>query len=174
MKKNLLFAIGLGAVLVLTGCKSQESAYRKSYEQAMAQEKAQTADNTTTVSVSGNPAQETVTVTPVTPVTPSAPSSNDADVRTINEGFTVVGGAQVKAYSVVVGSFLTQANAEGLMNGLRQAGYTSTVIRTNETINGQTPWYRVIASSFETKDAAIQSRESLKATYPGAWLLYAK
>lgn len=174
MKKNLLFAIGLGAVLVLTGCKSQESAYRKSYEQAMAQEKAQAADNTTTVSVSGNPAQETVTVTPVTPATPSAPSSADADVRTINEGFTVVGGAQIKAYSVVVGSFLTQANAEGLMSRLREAGYSSTVIRTNETINGQTPWYRVIASSFDTKDAAIQSRESLKATYPGAWLLYAK
>ena len=169
MKKNLLFAIGLGAVLVLTGCKSQESAYRKSYEQAMAQEKAQTAGNTSVVSVSGNPAQETVTVTPVTPVTPTAPTSGDAEVRTINEGFTVVGGAQIKAYSVVVGSFLTQANAEGLMSRLREAGYSST-----ETINGQTPWYRVIASSFDTKDAAIQSRESLKPTYPGSWLLYAK
>ena len=167
MKKNLLFAIGLGAVLVLTGCKSQESAYRTSYEQAMAQEKAQTAGNTSVVSVSGNPAQETVTVTPVTPVTPAAPTSGDAEVRTINEGFTVVGGE-------VVGSFLTQANAEGLMSRLREAGYSSTVIRTNETINGQTPWYRVIASSFDTKDAAIQSRESLKPTYPGSWLLYAK
>ena len=73
MKKNLFLALGVGAALVLTGCKSQESAYRKSYEQAMAQEKAQQQENTTVVSTTnGNDAQETVSVTPVTPAAPVA------------------------------------------------------------------------------------------------------
>ena len=32
----------------------------------------------------------------------------------------------------------------------------------------------VIASSFDDKASAVQSRNALKASYPGAWLLYRK
>ena len=95
-------------------------------------------------------------------------------MRTISGGFTVVNGEALRTYSVVVGSFLTQANAEGLMTRLKNQGYASRVVKTNETINGHTGWFRVIASSYDDKASAVQSRNQLKETYAGAWLLYSK
>ena len=69
---------------------------------------------------------------------------------------------------------MNQTNAVGLMNTLNGRGYNATVVKTNETIKGQTGWFRVIASSFDYKDQAAQSRHELKASYPAAWLLYNK
>ncbi len=174
MKKHLILAIGLCSVALLSSCKSRESAYRAAYEKAKAQEMAQPGQNGNyqEVAVATQP-KETVVVTPITPTTPATPVDN-SDVRTIEGGVTVVSGAQLKVYSVVVGSFTVQANAEGLMNQLKGKGYDARVIKTNETINGQTGWYRVIASSFDDKPTAAQSRDQLRATYPGAWLLYQK
>ena len=87
---------------------------------------------------------------------------------------SVISGNPLKTYSVVVGSFLTQANAEGQKARLQGSGYDARVVKTNETINGQTGWFRVIASSFDDKASAAQSRDALKGSYPGAWLLYRK
>ena len=42
------------------------------------------------------------------------------------------------------------------------------VMKTNETINGHTGWYRVVASSFASKSQAVQSKNTLRDTYPGA------
>lgn len=177
MKKTLFCALSLCSAVLLTACKSQESAYRQAYEKAKAQELAQggsqtagTDAETTTVAVT--PQEETVSVTPVT-TTPTQPADN-SDVRTIDGGVSVVSGNSLKAYSVVVGSFVTQANAEGLMSTLKEKGYDARVVKTNETINGQTGWFRVIASSFDDKASAAQSRDELKSTYAGAWLLYHK
>ena len=57
---------------------------------------------------------------------------------------------------------------------LVRSGYDARVLRTNETINGQTGWFRVIASSFEDKASAVQSCNELRNKYAGAWLLYRK
>mgnify|MGYP002245263885 CR=1 FL=1 len=38
-------------------------------------------------------------------------------------------------------------------------GYDARVVKTNETINGTTGWFRVIASSFDDKASAVQSRQ---------------
>ena len=38
MKKSSLLCVGLCAALVLTGCKSKDSAYRKAYDKAKAAE----------------------------------------------------------------------------------------------------------------------------------------
>ncbi len=175
MKNYFLFGVALCSAVVLSSCKSQESAYRQAYEKAKAQEREQTAqDNSEAVAVTpatGN-SGATITVTPVTTV-PSNEEDN-SDVRTIPGGVTVVNGEGLRAYSVVVGSFVTQANAEGLMNTLKGKGYAARVVKTNETINNHTGWYRVIASSYDDKASAIQSRDELKSTYAGAWLLYNK
>ena len=104
-------------------------------------------------------------------------SSNTVDLsgtRTIEGGVTVVSGNQLKDFSVVVGSFQTQANAEGLKQLLQSKGYDSRVIKTNETINGHTGWFRVIAASYTDKASAAQLRDQMKGDYPGAWLLYNK
>lgn len=114
---------------------------------------------------------ETVT-TPTTPVRQTAPKEDMSDVRTIKGDVSVVSGTALKTYSVVVGSFVTQANAEGLKTRLQNQGYDARVLKTNETINNVTGWYRVIASSYSDKASAISSRNSLKSSYPGAWLLY--
>ena len=99
-------------------------------------------------------------------------SNDDATpVRTIQGGVTVVNGEPLKAFSVVVGSFVNQQNAEGQMTSLRSRGLAARVVKTNETISGHTGWYRVVASSYDTKGEAVQSRNSLIGMYPGAWIL---
>ena len=108
----------------------------------------------------------------VTPVATLPVSNDDATpVRTIQGGVTVVNGEPLKAFSVVVGSFVNQTNAEGQMNSLRSRGLAARVVKTNETISGHTGWYRVVASSFDTKGEAVQSRNTLIGMYPGAWIL---
>lgn len=169
MKYYLLSGIALCAACVLTSCKSKESAYRQAYEKAKAMENNQNAQETTPVVVTPvqqNTPTQTVTVTPVT--------EDHSDVRTIPGGVTVVNGEGLKSYSVVVGSFVTQANAEGLMTTLRNKGYAAQVVKTNETINGHTGWFRVIASTYANKADAVSLRNSLQGEYVGAWLLFTK
>lgn len=175
MKNYLLFGMALCSAVVLSSCKSQESAYRQAYEKAKAQEREQSAQNNgeaVAVTPVNGGSEQTVSVTPVTTV--PAQDTDNSDVRTIPGGVTVVNGESLRTYSVVVGSFVTQANAEGLMSTLKQKGYAARVVKTNETINNHTGWYRVIASSYDDKASAIQSRDELKNTYAGAWLLYNK
>ena len=169
MKKNLVLALGLCTVALFTSCKSRESAYRQAWEQAMAQDKTQ--QNEQQVTTDNNEEKETVE-TPVTTTTTTTTITPDhSDVREINGNMS---GNPLKLYSVVVGSFVTQANAEGLKTRLQQEGYDSRVIKTDETIKGVTGWYRVIASSYDDKASAVQSRRSLSQKYAGAWLLYRK
>ena len=174
MKKTLFLGVALCSLVVMTGCKSKDSAYREAYERAMSQETT-TTEPTTPVVVTPAP-EEKVNVTPVTPVQNqnSNAGANDRDVRTIDGDISLVAGEPLKTYSVVVGSFVGNTNAEGLCNTLRNKGYNARVVKTSETIKGQTGWYRVIASSYDDKGSAVSSRDQLKAAYQGAWLLYRK
>lgn len=171
MRKNLLVVLGIGCAVLFTSCKSQQSAYRQAWEKAQqaqnsgAQDEQQATTTTTTET-------EAVTVTPVTPA--QTTTVDNSDVRTIDGETSVISGSALKAYSVVVGSFVTQANAESLASRLKNEGYDSRVLKTNETINGKTGWFRVIASSYDDKTSSVQSRNSLRSKFPGAWLLYRK
>lgn len=175
MKKNLVLAFGLCAVALFTSCKSRESAYRQAWEQAMAQDKSQQNEQEVT---SNSDHDNTVTpvTTPVTTVTPTTTTvtTDNSDVREINANLSVISGSPLKTYSVVVGSFITQANAEGLRNKLQQDGYDARVIKTDEQIKGYNCWFRVIAASYDDKASAVQTRSSLSSKHPGAWLLYRK
>lgn len=174
MNKKLVLTLGLCTMVVFTSCKSRESAYKQAYEQAMAQENAAANEQQVVTESVQQPVTPTTTVTPVT-TTPVTPATVDhSDVREIKGDISVVSGEALKTYSVVVGSFVTEANAVGLKDRLAQEGYDARVVKTNETINGQTGWYRVIASSYDDKASAAQSRDGLKAKYAGAWLLYRK
>lgn len=180
MKKFALWAVALGA-LAMTSCKSKEDMYRKMYEEAKSQE---TAVAQTQVVVPVETPQEVVvpvetetvaqTTTTTTTATTTVTPVDLSGTRTIQGGVTVVSGDQLKEFSVVVGSFQTQANAEGLKMLLQTKGYSARVIKTNETINGQTGWFRVIAASFSDKASAAQLRDQMIGDYPGAWLLYNK
>ena len=182
MKKTSFFLIGIAAAVSLTGCKSRESAFAQSYQQALEEEQSRAATVVTTAPVQPvitEPVQPVVTVQPVEPVQTVQPAVQEeevdlSDLRTIDGTIDVVSGDALRTYSVVVGSFITKSNADGLMSRLRGAGYDARVVRTNETVNGRTGWYRVIASSSDSKVDAARTRDALKGSYPGAWLLLKK
>lgn len=165
MRTNLLVCMGLCTLALFTACKSKESAYKQAYEAAKANE------NTDLVVVTP---QQTQTTTPAVTTTPAQPVADNTPVRTIQGGLSVIKGEPLRAYSVIVGSFMNQTNAEGLYNTLVNRGYSARVVRTNETINGHTGWYRVAASSYDDKMQAVSSRNGMKDVYPDAWLLFNK
>lgn len=175
MKTSLVLGLTLcSATLLFTGCKSQESAYRQAYEKAKAQEQNNAGNETSVVAVNPNGQNYNQGNVAVTPVTTAPTAVDHSDVRIIEGGVTVVKGEVLRAYSVVVGSFVTLANAESLMSTLQSKGCAARVVKTNETISGHTGWFRVIASSYDDKASAARSRDELKSTYAGAWLLYNK
>ena len=163
MKKIVLMGFALLSIFGMSSCKSGESAYKKAYEKAQAQQSAST--TITPVVTSGQEEAKTVAVTPVQTVTPVTDYSN-VTVRT--EDVTLVNGTGLKAYSVVVGSFGVQANAIALQNKLTGQGYQAQVVKRPSNM------YRVILSTHNDKISAAQSRDRVRATYADAWLLYQK
>ncbi len=166
MKKILFLGAAVCVALAFSSCKSNESAYRKAYEKAKAQ------DGTTTIATNDPTMGETPTVTPITPRTyedntTTTITDNNDNVSVRQEKVSVVNGSGLGAYSVVVGSFSMRANAEGMMNQLRNAGYQAQI-----AFDSSKQMYRVVASTHNTKDEAIASRDSMRSKYPNAWLLY--
>jgi cell division septation protein DedD len=163
MKKYIVLCAGAVLAMSLTSCGSSEKAYRQAYDRAQAaqQQQAQPQSAPTVV--------ETPVVTPVqtVPSTQTQVTDNSDNVSVRQERVTIVSGSGLLSYSVVVGSFSVIANAEGLQQRLRNAGYAAQIVR-NEERN----MYRVVASTFNNKNEAVLSRDQLRSTYPDAWLLY--
>lgn len=160
MKKTMLLAAALCVAMAFTSCKSNESAYKKFYEKAKANETA----NTT-----AEPEQTYVPeVTPVveTPVTETKVVDNSDNVPVRKENLSIVDGAGLKNFSVIVGSFSVRANAEGLVQRLKSAGYPAQL-----AYNSSRNMYRVVATTFDSKAEAVNSRNQLRGTYADAWLL---
>ena len=159
----MVLGAAMCVALSFTGCKSSESAYKKAYEKAKAQEQTST-DN------DDSNKQEAPVVAPVETVQQpvnQAPVVDNYDNEPVRrENVSVVNGAGLKAYSVVVGSFGGKANAEGLQQRLQNAGYSAQV-----AFNSGNNMYRVVAATFDSKASAVQSRNQLRATYADAWLL---
>lgn len=164
MRKYMVACAGLCVALAFTGCKSSESAYRKAYEKAKAQE-----ENRATDENQGN--EEIAVVAPVVekPATETVVVDNADNVPVRQENLSVVNGAGLKSFSVIVGSFSVQANAEGLQSTLRSQGYDAQV-----AYNSANQMYRVVAATFDTKVDAVNSRNELRSQYPDAWLLYSQ
>ena len=146
MKKITVLSMGMCAVLALASCgTSKESAYKKAYEKAQQQEQ----------QAAQAPSDEQTEV-------------DNATVR--SEDVSLVSGSGLSSYSVVVGSFSLKANAEGLASTLKSAGYDAQI-----ALNTERNMYRVVASTFADKAAAVKSRNQLRAgKYPDAWLLLKK
>ena len=161
MKKSVLMGSALIVAFAKSSCKSGESAYKKAYEKAQAQQ-----FNATVNTVNSDQTQNnTVSVTPVQTVTPTTDYSN---VSVRSEDVTLVNGTGLKAYSVVVGSFGVQANAVALQNKLKGQGYQAQVVKSPSNM------YRVVLSTHNDKVSAAQSRDKVRSTYADAWLLYQK
>lgn len=159
MKKSILF-IMMGTALMLTSCKTSQSAYKQAYEKAKAQETAQQV----------NAPVEQTTVTEATTATP-AQTSDNTPVRQESVSVVRMDGS-LKAYSVVCGSFSVQANAEGLCQYLVSEGYKAGIVK-----NFDKNMYRVLVGTYDTKSEAVKAKDAFKAAYPSrsdfqeAWIL---
>ena len=159
MRKYTILCAGLFLAVAFTSCGSSEKAYRKMYE------KAQAADNNKTEQTT----EDVAVVTPVVekPATENVVVDNSDNVPVRQGNYSVISGAGLKNFSVVVGSYSVQANAEGMQGQLKDKGYAAQI-----AYDSATRMYRVVATTFDSKSEAIQSRTQLRAQYPDAWLLY--
>ena len=165
MKKYLVVCAGLCAAMAFTSCKSSESAYKQAYLKAKQQEElqqqqpavvqTQQAETNVVVPLQEKPANNTQVV------------DNTDNVRVTQEQVSLISGSGLKNFSVVVGSFQSEANAMGLQQQLNNAGYNAQVVK-----NVERNMYRVVATTFDTKEEASASRNDLQTKYAGAWLLY--
>lgn len=160
MKKYAIVCAGLCLAMAFTSCGSSEKAYRKMYEKAQAADAAQKSEQ---------PTEEVAVVTPVVekPASETVVVDNSDNVPVRQGKYSVVSGAGLKAFSVVVGSYSVQANAEGMQGQLKNKGYAAQV-----AYDDSTRMYRVVISTFDTKNEALQSRNQVRSEYPDAWLLY--
>jgi cell division septation protein DedD len=167
MKKIFYFSALVCTAIAFTACSSsKESAYRKAYEKAKAQEQYAQQPVQQQQPEYQAPVQTQAPVTPMVqqPVQQTTTVVDNTPVR--RENVNVVSGSGLKAYSVVVGSFGVRANADGLQNTLKNAGYDAQI-----AFNSERNMYRVIATTHDDRSSAVSTKESLKATYPDAWLL---
>ncbi len=160
MKKTILMSAALVAAVAMTSCKGNESAYKKAYEKAQEQAAAQ-ASAQTTAPVTTTP----VTTTPVV-TTPATPVDNNVSVR--SENVSLVNGSGLKAYSVIVGSFGVQANAEALQKILKSEGNDAQIVKSPSNM------FRVVFSTHDDKASAVESRNKVRARFADSWLLYNK
>ena len=161
----MFLGMGLCVALAFTSCKSSESAYKKAYEKAKQQELAE-----------APVAEEAPAAAPVVAAPVAAAPAAPVAVGTIREEkVQLVSGEGLRAYSVVCGSFGVKANAEGLKAKLDRDGYSAKVV-----YNADRNMYRVIVSSFDSREDAARSRDNFKAKYANnaefqkSWLLYAR
>ncbi len=162
MKKAMYLGVVLCAALAATSCKSKESAYKKAYEKAKQQELAQQ-----------EAANEEVPVVADVPVVVKEKAATTVTTPVVRkERVTPQDNASMKEYSVVCGSFLTKSNADALMERMKAAGYAAFLAQ-----NPETKMYRVVISTFDTRQEAAISRDDFKSKYPNdedfqkAWIL---
>jgi Cell division protein len=165
MKKYIVFCAGICVAMAFTSCKSSESAYKQAYLKAKQQEEIQQQQQP----VVQTQQVETNVVVPLEekPVTQTQVVDNTDNVRVTQEKVSLISGSGLKNFSVVVGSFSLEANATGLQQQLKSAGYDAQIVK-----NVERNMYRVIATTFDNKEDAAASRNDLQSKYAGAWLLY--
>jgi len=162
MKKSVVLCASLCIAIAFTSCKSQESAYKKRYMKAQALHETQQTESTETAAPVVAPLEER-------PSSQTTVMDNADNVAVKSESVTLVNGSGLKNYSVVVGSFSLKANAEGLQQTLKNAGYDAQIVL-NPSIN----FYRVVSATYDSKAEAAQARDQFRAKYPDAWLLFKK
>ena len=157
MKRVTYFALVIASAFAMASCKTTENSYKQAYEKAIQKD-----------------VPKSETRLPATPVRVTEEDVASVPVR--EEKVTVVTGEPaLKEYSVVCGSFSLKVNADAVRKRLVNDGYPA-VVAVNEA--GKT--FRVISSTFDTKEEAVAARAVIKAKYPdnqdfqASWILYRK
>lgn len=169
MKKMMVLGTAMCVALAFTSCKSSESAYRKAYDKAQAQEQA---NNNNTQAAPQETELPVVTPLDQKPADQTTVVDNNDNVPVRHENVNYESGEALKAFSVVIGSFTIKANADDLLSRLQSAGYKASIASAD--ISGTTT-YRVISATADTKAEAVSSRNAIKGTQfnpkGDAWIL---
>lgn len=151
MKKVVIALSAIALICGLGSCKPKESAYKAAWERAKQREIARE--------------KEQDEIVPV-----AVSNTSDSDVR--SERVTPADGEDpngLKDYSVVIGSFKNATNARSLKERMIGEGYSATIALNEQGM------YRVIVTTFNTKEEAIRSKETIKSIYApnfqDAWIL---
>lgn len=161
MKKTTILSISVIAALALSGCKSQKTL----------SEATTVADPAASVTEVAPVQYTTATPTP-SPSTSAAakPSATDRteQVHVVDNGDS----GMLKGFNVIVGTFGSKTNAEAQKAKMQGRGYKSFLVQNTSGM------YRVVAASFDTREAATAVRDVIRSTYPTetgtcaeAWLL---
>ena len=125
MKKLMIFGAAICVAMAFTGCKSSESAYKKAYEKAKAQERT---GYTTEETATGSSDVPVVAPVETQPVTETRVEDNYDNEPVRREDVSVVEGAGLKQvafnsgnsmYRVVAATFDNKASAVQSRNQLR-------------------------------------------------------
>lgn len=158
MKKLLLMATAIVLTVgMTTSCKSQK-----------------TLADATTVATAGDVAEVAPIQYTNTRTTQQAPEKPVVMAGDRQERVTVVdaNSSMLKNYNVIVGSFGSKANAEGMKSKMVSRGYTAFIVQNEKQM------FRVVAGGYDTREAATSVRDIIRNTYPTetgtcaeAWLL---
>lgn len=140
------------ALMMIVGfsaCKPKQSAFKSAWDRAKERE------------IATQQSQDTVEPITTTEDTFRSERVNPAEGEN-------AGG--LRAYSVVIGSFQNITNARSLKERMVGEGYPSAMLAQNES-----GMYRVIITSFDTKEQAVSSREDIRSRFAplfsDAWIL---
>ncbi|MBR0036226.1 MAG: SPOR domain-containing protein [Bacteroidales bacterium] len=161
MKKIFLLATATLALLSFSSCKSQK----------MLSEATSVADPAAEVTEVA-PIQYTAAKKEATPVVTPTPVAQAND-RTEQVVVVDAGDSgKLKDFNVIVGSFGTKSNAEAQKSKMVGRGYNAFLVQNPSGM------YRVVAGSFDTREAATAVRDIIRSTYASeqgtcaeAWLL---
>ena len=164
MKKSFVIVLAVCSALTVVSCKSKQAEFENAYYGARTE-------------LDGGQESDAIDIVPVASSTVKDEVKEDVDDSYRTEKVVVAEGSegQLKAYSVVCGSFSVKPNAENLRASLIDEGYDAIIVQ-----NEQTGMYRVICASYDNRQKAAEARAQFKADHPdnkdfqGAWLLYNK
>ena len=172
MNKIWLFGAFFFVLLAFGSCKPKQSAYRTAYEQARGRESNAPVEEFSDVFADEFSSDEFVDDFETVSKPRTDFSDNDLNVSTRQERINPYMGensANLRRYSVVIGSFRNTTNAYSLRDRMQSDGYNA-IVAQNEL-----GMLRVVVSSFENKRDALYSRDAFRSKYypnfQDAWIL---
>lgn len=174
MKKVFLLTATVLTLLMASSCKSQKTLSEAAIVADPADEVtevtpiqyAKPVQATASEAVVQQPVQQQVQ-TPVTPA-PVVVKDRTEKVYVVDNGDS----GKLKGFNVIVGSFGSKTNAENQKNKMINRGYRAFLVK------NESGMYRVVAASFDTREAATSIRDDIRSKYATetgtcaeAWLL---
>ena len=174
MKKVFLLAATVLTLLMASSCKSQKTLSEAAIVADPADEVtevtpiqyAKPVQATASEAVVQQPVQQQVQA-PVTPA-PVVVKDRTEKVYVVDNGDS----GKLKGFNVIVGSFGSKTNAENQKNKMINRGYRAFLVK------NESGMYRVVAASFDTREAATSIRDDIRSKYATetgtcaeAWLL---